>query len=153
MSGSFTVDAQFTVCMLVTLYMRGQFINNIDKRLMYNCCSFQGLCVCRWWAGGGCGSPQVVWCGVQVGCHPLMSLKDAWGRLSDGAGVPTGPKAGRFGVACPGRAGGTWKEIPVLCVNTPSHQGPVILSPRVFKDSPRQAYIISQLLSLLLLLF
>lgn len=88
MSGGFTVDAQFTVCVLVTLYVQGLFINNIDKRLMYNCCIFQGLCVCRWWAGGGWGSPR--WTGVVVvqvvGCHPLMSLKDAWGALSPGQG-------------------------------------------------------------------
>lgn len=68
------MDAQFTVCVLVTLHMQGLFIDNTDKRLMYNRCIFPGLCRAAgvglevavgvpgglvWCSGGWLSSPDV----------------------------------------------------------------------------------------------
>lgn len=121
MSGGFPADAQFTIFVLVTLYMQALFINSVDKRLMYTIAASS-----KGWvsAGGGLevavrAPGSLVWCSggwlsssaVSEGCPGGQS---AWGRV---AGVPTSAKAGRFEVSCPGQAGGpvSWKEISGVC--------------------------------------
>lgn len=166
MSVSFSVDAQFTVCVLVTLYIQGLFINNIDKRLMYNCCIFQGLCVCRWWAGGGCGSPR--WSGVVFRWLAVI-LWCPWRMLETGPGVPRGALSPGQGGWCPHKCQSrhVWSDLPGAGWRDSELEGDLwslwsvchVWTPhpirdlsffhsQVFKDSQRQAYIISQMLSL-----